>query len=591
MSIDDNIEADAPIGTHHYRAFIGPPEKYDLVAAMQFNLLTHLGLREFHYLLDIGCGSLRAGRLLIPYLMPAHYFGIEPEQWLVEQGLQNELGQDIVRIKKPVFNYEAQFDCGKFGQAFDFVLAQSVFSHASQAQIRKCLSNVQVCMRPNGIWAATFVRGTSDYNGQEWVYPGCVTYTIERMKLLAAESGLEAAPIDWPHPNGQTWLLLTRAGHRVVPSSPRLAQKSRKIRRRTESGLPTEVDQPICIIGMHRSGTSMVARLLNLCGVNLGPEEKLLEASPDNAMGHFEHKGFLEIDDAILRCFGGSWDNPPFLDVGWENDSCLRDLFAQAKGLIDGFKTSALWGWKDPRATLLLPFWKTLLPNLRYIICIRNPLDVARSLGKRDGISLPGGTQLWSRYTRAAIENTEGQPRILTFYENFFSNPIDELNRLVNFGGLPEIGDPSSVMTIISAELRHQITGIVELLQDADLPFEPKFLYLGLRALSSEDFARRPHGGKVEEVAATTLRLLLNLADELRNQETTARLETMLAQKELEYREAQRQLSERAIQIDLLKQDNACLQAFSDAVRQTLAYRLYARILRPLRNTEAVRKL
>ena len=67
-------------GDPHYRAYVGPPEDYDLVAAMTFNLLTTLGLRQHHSLLDVGCGSLRIGRLLIPYLNRGKYFGIEPNQ-------------------------------------------------------------------------------------------------------------------------------------------------------------------------------------------------------------------------------------------------------------------------------------------------------------------------------------------------------------------------------------------------------------------------------------------------------------------------------------------------------------------------------
>jgi hypothetical protein len=350
-------------------------------------------------------------------------------------------------------------------------------------------------------------------------------------------------------------------------------------------------NQPICIIGMHRSGTSMVARLLNLCGLNLGPEDQLLGASPDNAMGHFEHNGFLEIDDAILQHFDGSWDNPPLLNAGWENDASLRDLFAHAKALIDSFKNSAPWGWKDPRATLLLPFWEKLLPGLRSVICIRNPLDVARSLGKRDGASIPAAVQLWSRYTRAALENTKDRPRILTFYENFFGNPIEELNRLVGFTGLGGIDDPARVLEVISGELRHQACGTVDLLNSAAIPFEYKFLYLGLRALSSEGYPRRTHGGEAEATATADPGLLLNLADEFRNQESAARIETMLAQKDLELSNCQRAFSERQDQIARLEQDNARLRAFSDAVRRTLAYRLYVRLIRPLKKAKAIPKL
>jgi len=210
MSCTDNFGRSLPIGARHYRAYVGPPEKYDLVAAMQFNLMTHLGLREFHYLLDVGCGSLRAGRLFIPYLLPGHYYGIEPQAWLIEEGIKNELGRDILQVKQPVFGYDSSFNCLYFNQKFDFVMAQSIFSHASRSQIQECLFNIEKCLQPNGVMAATFVKGDANYIGKGWVYPECVEYTLDQMVQLARAVGLTAHSIDWHHPNGQTWILITR---------------------------------------------------------------------------------------------------------------------------------------------------------------------------------------------------------------------------------------------------------------------------------------------------------------------------------------------------------------------------------------------
>src|SRR3972149_10720697 len=92
-------------GARHYRAYVGPPKDYDLVAAMTFNLLTTLGVRQHHTVLDIGCGSLRIGRLLVPYLNVGNYVGIEPNKWLVDDGIQREIGQDQIRIKQPQFYF------------------------------------------------------------------------------------------------------------------------------------------------------------------------------------------------------------------------------------------------------------------------------------------------------------------------------------------------------------------------------------------------------------------------------------------------------------------------------------------------------
>lgn len=196
-----------PKGAHSYRTFLGLMA-WDLTSAVQFNLLTTLGLREEHYLLDIGCGSLRTGRLLIPYLLPGRYFGIEPERWRIEKGIKNECGEDLIKIKAPVFSNDNNFSCTQFGRKFDFILAYSIFTHASQAQIRRCISQVKECMKPNSIFIATFINGDNNYTGKKWVHRGFVTYTLERMTQMVNEFGLKCHPTDWCF-RDQTLILIT----------------------------------------------------------------------------------------------------------------------------------------------------------------------------------------------------------------------------------------------------------------------------------------------------------------------------------------------------------------------------------------------
>jgi len=117
-------------GDAHYRAYVGPPEDYDLIAATTFNLLTTIGLRQHHTLLDVGCGSLRVGRLLIPYLNRSNYAGIEPNAWLIEEGITREIGRDMVEIKRPRFlTADSPEILRTAGSSFDFAVAQSIFSH------------------------------------------------------------------------------------------------------------------------------------------------------------------------------------------------------------------------------------------------------------------------------------------------------------------------------------------------------------------------------------------------------------------------------------------------------------------------------
>lgn len=204
------MQEDRAIQSSFYRSHVGPPERYDLIGAMQFNLLTFLGLRETHYLLDIGCGSLRGGRLFIPYLLPGRYYGIEPEQWLIDDGIKNEIGQDMVTLKQPTFSNDRNFTLTMFGRTFDFLLAQSIFTHAAQAHIRRCLSEARKVMTPTSIFAATIFVGTEDYAGSEWQGAVGLTYRLETMRRFAEEQGLICLPIGWPHPSGQTWLAFAR---------------------------------------------------------------------------------------------------------------------------------------------------------------------------------------------------------------------------------------------------------------------------------------------------------------------------------------------------------------------------------------------
>jgi len=239
----------------------------------------------------------------------------------------------------------------------------------------------------------------------------------------------------------------------------------------------------VCIIGMHRSGTSITARLLNVLGLNLGPSDSLMGPSPSNPTGHFEHLGFLEINEALLRRFGGSWDNPPPLPPGWQQDSVVQCLAQQAAKLAEIMSVDGRsWGWKEPRTTVLLPFWRTIIPRLRYVICIRNPLEVANSLVQRDGMTIAAACALWRRYMQAALAHTAGQPRTLIFYKNYFRDPLCELNRLAEFCGLEKLEHPDRLTGILAKEHRHQRRGVCALLMHPFVPLECKLLYLRLRA-------------------------------------------------------------------------------------------------------------
>jgi SAM-dependent methyltransferase len=203
----ENLGVGLKPGDPHYRAYVGPPEDYDLIAAMTFNLLTTLGLRQHHSLLDIGCGSLRIGRLLIPYLNRGKYFGLEPNKWLVEEGIKRELGQSLVEIKRPTFFFSDSPDTIVEAKIrFDFALAQSVFSHCGLDLIKGWLAAVSRSLAADGALVATFLPSEEDSVRTGWIYPECVNYRPPTLERAAAEQNLRFQILDWKHPR-QTWAL------------------------------------------------------------------------------------------------------------------------------------------------------------------------------------------------------------------------------------------------------------------------------------------------------------------------------------------------------------------------------------------------
>ena len=219
-------------GDPEYRAFVGPFEQYDVMGATQFALLYSLGIRQQHRLLDIGCGSLRAGRLFITYLEPGNYTGIEPNTWLIDDAIKQQVGQDLVSIKSPTFIDTDSFDVAGLGR-FDFVVAQSIASHAGPELVLKLLDAVKAALLPTGLAAVTFVHADpsdrlvvhvepGDTQWPQWLYPVCFSYRRPVVESFVAEAGLVGAPIPWFHPR-QTWWLLAHF-ESVLPGNKFLNQ-------------------------------------------------------------------------------------------------------------------------------------------------------------------------------------------------------------------------------------------------------------------------------------------------------------------------------------------------------------------------------
>jgi hypothetical protein len=218
----------------------------------------------------------------------------------------------------------------------------------------------------------------------------------------------------------------------------------------------------VVVVGMHRSGTSAVTGAVGALGFNLVSAEDRLTPHDSNPE-HWESLSILLHNDAILARFGGTWDAPPQLPDGWETDRGLPDYASALKLLAAAYPDLGPSVWKDPRACLLLPYWREVLrAPMAAVLVWRAPLAVARSLRHRDGLPVAYGVALWERYNRSAIANLAGTDVYVLNYDVLVQDPAGSLSGLTSWLG--SIGtfdgmrpwDQERALSVVTTNLRHE---------------------------------------------------------------------------------------------------------------------------------------
>lgn len=201
---------------------------WDEIGKLQLSFLLTQGLRPHHKLLDIGCGSLRGGVHFVPYLEEGHYFGIDLNQALLDSAWK-ELSALGCQHRLPPENLHCSenFDFARFGQLFDFAIAQSLFTHLTFNRIRRCLEEVSECLANGGVLFATFFNRPDNLSAkQPRIHPpaGIQThdvsdpyhYGVEDFRHAIRNLPLDLRYIgDWNHPRGQE-ILAFRKGAAVA---------------------------------------------------------------------------------------------------------------------------------------------------------------------------------------------------------------------------------------------------------------------------------------------------------------------------------------------------------------------------------------
>jgi hypothetical protein len=183
--------------------------------------------------------------------------------------------------------------------------------------------------------------------------------------------------------------------------------------------------QGILILGMHRSGTSAVARVINLLGAR--SPAHLMPATPSNPRGHWESDSIFTIHEEMLKAAGTAWDDWRRVDPNWFASS-QADIYRQQlkRAVITEYGEDRLLYIKDPRICRFVPFWVGILDELNItpsvIFSVRNPLEVAYSLERRDSFSLEKSLLLWLRHTLDAENATRRLPRFFVDFEQLLTD-------------------------------------------------------------------------------------------------------------------------------------------------------------------------
>lgn len=229
--------------------------------------------------------------------------------------------------------------------------------------------------------------------------------------------------------------------------------------------MSARASSPVLILGMHRSGTSALAGLLSLAGVDFG--ERLIPADASvNAKGFWEHEEIVAVHDRVFATLGLSWQDPRPLPDGWTQHPALGTYRDELASIVRrDFRGDGVWGLKDPRLCRLLPLWDPIFADLgvapRVAMILRHPLEVAASLQRRDRIDVGRALLLWLRHVGEAARNAAPFPTAILTYQALLDDWKAALERVSERLGLPTAPNAAALEAkaaeFVEPGLRHHV--------------------------------------------------------------------------------------------------------------------------------------
>ncbi|MBG0812479.1 glycosyltransferase [Methylosinus sp. H3A] len=370
-------------------------------------------------------------------------------------------------------------------RSWSWPLDVDILVSPSRAVLRRLLSKAKICVSARGLGVelpkdAWMCSSSSAMIGTT-ISAGCAPVVFDvgaEAELCEAEgvgfrfhdenqlvSALEQA-IDLSGSNGlplasrQRMDAYSAESHRSAWSKliSRLSSANEELRGVRKMGLPTA----IVVAGCHRSGTSAMARVLSLAGADLPSD--LMPSQADNPTGFWEPTAIADWNEELLRSRNSGWDDPRAffsrkrLEQLTEGEK--REAVDRIKSCYRGNRPIIV---KDPRISIMAPLWESALRATgyepRYVVMVRNPLEVSASLSKRNGFSKEKGLLIWANYMLAVERDTRDSSRIFVSYSDLIADPEAVIDRIQTQLAIDFVRGPSakrSMSAFVDPGLRHQ---------------------------------------------------------------------------------------------------------------------------------------
>jgi hypothetical protein len=254
----------------------------------------------------------------------------------------------------------------------------------------------------------------------------------------------------------------------------------------------------VVVLGMARSGTSAITRALPVLGVRLG--DNLMEPLPGiNEKGFWEDLDIYQLNIELLRELQTDWQSHGPIPLQTMPAEKLASFRLRASALLrERTADAAPFGFKDPRTSRLLAFWRPIFDHLGldqgYVISLRDPLSVARSLAKAWGFGTEKACYLWLEYVVDAVAGSRGARRVVVDFDALIADPVGQVQRIASTLDLP-LSDPQSpewreyTHAFLDESLRHARFETEDLRLDPAVPQDAIDAHSMLRRVSADELS------------------------------------------------------------------------------------------------------